>query len=182
MRLKAHESVLLLVDVQEKLFPHIEGNVSLEKHLIALVQGLKTLDVPILCNQQYTQGLGETIASLKALLESKPTYEKKTFSCCLNESLIEALEGLNRKSVILAGIETHICVLQTALDLRERGFDVMLCCDAMGSRKKANHELALSRMQTQGAILGSTESILFELLGSAQHPEFKTISKSVREL
>lgn len=182
MRLKAKESILLLVDVQEKLFPHIQDNASLEKHLIALIQGLKTLEVPVLCNQQYTQGLGETIPSLKILLEQQPIYEKKTFSCCLNEPLVQALESLNRKSVILAGIESHICVLQTALDLCERGFEVMLCCDAMGSRRKANHEFALSRMQTQGVILSTTESILFELLGSAQHPQFKTISQIVRGL
>ncbi len=182
VRLCQDNSLLIIVDVQEKLFPHISNHERLERHLVALIQGIQALQIPILCNQQYTKGLGETIPSVKALLSSVPVHEKLTFSCCGNESFMEALIALNRKNIILVGIESHICVQQTALDLLEKGFHVTLCVDALGSRKEVNHTLALRRMENEGAVLGSTESILFELLGTASHPLLKVISSLIKPL
>ena len=182
MHLCPDKTAMLLVDVQERLFVHIEASTLVEKHLLTLVQGLQNLEIPIFCNQQYTQGLGETIASLRSLLGEMKVYEKRTFSCYKNKDVMEALKMLQIKQVIVAGVESHVCVLQSVCDLLDAGFEVMVCTDAIGSRKSRDHEIALSRMQKEGAWLCTTESLLFELLQSANHPQFKTISALVKAL
>lgn len=182
MRLKQEETAMLLVDVQERLWQHMEEKEALKESLSVLLQGLQCLHIPILCNQQYTKGLGETIAPLKAILTKTYVYEKQTFSCCQNSDVIEALKALHVKKVILAGIESHVCVLQTALDLLDLGYEVIACGDAMRSRKSGDHAMALRRMESEGVVLGSTESILFELLGGATHPQFKQISTLIKTL
>ena len=182
MRLFPEKTAMLLVDVQERLFVHIQDHEHLEKHLVALVQGLQHLEIPIVCNQQYTQGLGETIAPLKAVLKETHVYEKRTFSCCQNGDVMARLKALNVTCVVVAGVESHVCVLQSVRDLIEAGFAVMLCVDAIGSRKYKDHEVALRRMEKEGAWLCTTESILFELLSSANHPQFKAISALVKAL
>lgn len=182
MRLSSHQTALLLVDVQERLFGHIQNHDAIEKHLLVLLQGLQHLSIPTLCNQQYTQGLGETIESVRSLLGAPNVYEKRTFSCCQNPNVMEALKLLHVKSVIVAGVESHVCVLQSVLDLLEAGFDVMVCADATGSRKEKDHDVALLRMRQEGARIGSVESVLFELLHSADHAQFKNISTLVKAL
>jgi nicotinamidase-related amidase len=182
MRLFPHQTALLLVDVQERLFGHIEGHVSIEKHLLVLLQGLQSLDIPIICNQQYTKGLGETIENIRTLLGETRVYEKRTFSCCQNPDVMEQLKALHVKSVIVAGVESHVCVLQSVLDLLEAGFEVVICADAIGSRKAKDHEIALLRMCQEGAHVGSVESLLFEFLQSADHAQFKAISSLVKSL
>ncbi|KFL34455.1 MULTISPECIES: isochorismatase family protein [unclassified Sulfurospirillum] len=182
MRLFQQQTAMLLVDVQERLFGHIEGHASIEKHLLVLLQGLQSLDIPIVCNQQYTKGLGETIESIRTLLGEVEIYEKRTFSCCQNPDVMEALKALHVKRVIVAGVESHVCVLQSVLDLVDAGFEVIVCADAMGSRKAKDHDLALLRMSQEGARMGSVESLLFELLRSADHAQFKTISNLVKAL
>lgn len=182
MRLFPHQTAMLLVDVQERLFRHIENHERIETYLLALVQGLQHLEIPILCNQQYTQGLGETIASLRAVLQEKTVYEKRTFSCCKNDDVMMQLKALNVKSVVVAGVESHVCVLQSVRDLIEAGFEVMLCTDAIGSRKHNDHDMALRRMEKEGAWLCTTESLLFELLQGASHPQFKMVSALVKAL
>ena len=181
MRPTSKSTSLMLVDVQENLFYRIEGHVRIEQRLHTLVQGLQCLSVPILCHQQYTQGLGETIASLKVLLGNGEVYEKKSFSCCQNPNVCEMLRAYETQSVIVAGVEAHVCVLQTALDLKEKGFDVIVCTDAIGSRYETDCETALKRMAQEGIFLTTVESILFELLGTAEHAEFKAISRLVKE-
>ena len=182
MRLFREKTAMLLVDVQERLFVHIQDHEHIEKHLLALVQGLQYLEIPIVCNQQYTQGLGETIPSLRAVLDDKNVYEKRTFSCCQNVEVMEHLKALNVTCVVVAGVESHVCVLQSVRDLIEAGFEVMLCVDAIGSRKFKDHEVALRRMEKEGAWLCTTESLLFEFLSSANHPQFKAISALVKAL
>ena len=182
MRLFPEKTAMLLVDVQERLFMHIEDHERIEKHLIALIQGLQHLEIPILCNQQYTQGLGETISSLRAVLHEKSVYEKRTFSCCQNGDVMAILKALNVTCVVVAGVESHVCVLQSVRDLIEAGFEVMLCVDAIGSRKYKDHEVALRRMEKEGAWLCTTESLLFELVQSANHTHFKAISGLVKTL
>ena len=182
MRLYPDQTAMLLVDVQERLFGHIQDHTLIEKHLVTLIQGLQHLEIPILCNQQYTQGLGETLSSLRALLKETKVYEKRTFSCCQNDDVMAQLKALNVKCVIVAGVESHVCVLQTVRDLLEAGFEVMLCVDAIGSRKHIDHEIALQRMGKEGAWLCTTESLLFELVQSANHPQFKAISTLVKTL
>lgn len=182
MRLSSHQTALLLIDVQERLFGHIENHEMIEKHLLVLLQGLQHLDIPIVCNQQYSKGLGETIESVRSLLGAPNVYEKRTFSCCQNPNVMEALKLLHVKSVLVAGVESHVCVLQSVLDLLDAGFDVMVCADAIGSRKEKDHEVALLRIRQEGARVGTVESIVFELMHSADHAQFKNISALVKTL
>ena len=182
MRLSSSQTAMLLVDVQERLFGYIEGNDMIEKYLLTLIQGLQSLNIPIICNQQYTKGLGETIDSVRSLLGEIKVYEKRTFSCCQNADVMEALKALHVKCVIVAGVESHVCVMQSVLELLEAGFEVMVCTDAIGSRKLKDHEIALARMQQEGAYVGTVESLLFELIQSATHPQFKVISSLVKAL
>ena len=111
MRIELETTAMLLVDVQERLFPHIDNNTALGLRLEILLKGLGVLEVPIFCNQQYTEKLSVTLPSLFSLLASKEVYEKRAFSCCDNPDILEVLKQSNAKTVILAGIETHVCVL-----------------------------------------------------------------------
>ena len=180
MRIKAQDALFCLVDVQERLFPHIENKDELEKNLITLVKGLKVLDIPFIVNEQYKKGIGETIPSLKELVQNDSSFEKTTFSCCQNSDTLEAIKATNKKVVIVAGIETHVCVLQTCIDLLENGFKVVLVTDASGSRKKMDHKMAIKRLVQAGVIPTTYESILFELTVNSKNPCFKEISSLVK--
>lgn len=180
MKIKAEKSIFVQVDIQEKLFPHIQNNQELEKNLQILIKGLKLHEVPIIVNEQYKKGIGETISSLHELTKDYPHFEKTTFSCCGNENGLNAIKNSGRDTVILAGIETHVCVLQTALDLLDEGFKVVLVTDCVNSRKQNDKEIAIQRLIQSGAIMTTYESLLFELTIDAKHPVFKEISKLVK--
>lgn len=180
MRIDLETTVMLLVDVQERLFPHIYNNANLGLRLEILLKGLGILEVPILCNQQYTDKLGVTLPSLFSLLISKKVYEKRAFSCCDNPDIVQFLKQSNTKTVIIAGIETHVCILQTVLDLISLGYTPVVVVDAVGSRHQTNHDIALRRIENEGAILTTTESILFELMRTSTHPQLKAISALVK--
>ena len=180
MRINLETTAMLLVDVQERLFPHIDNNTALGLRLEILLKGLGVLEVPIFCNQQYTEKLSVTLPSLFSLLASKEVYEKRAFSCCDNPDILEVLKQSNAKTVILAGIETHVCVLQTVLDLISHGYTPVVVVDAVGSRHQHNHEIALRRMEKEGAILTTSESILFELMRTSTHQQLKAISALVK--
>ncbi len=180
MRIKADDCVFVQVDIQERLFPHIDNNEELEKNLIILIQGLKLHGIPIIVNEQYKKGIGETIASLRELTDDYPHFEKTTFSCCGNEDGLAAIKATGKKIVILAGIETHVCVLQTALDLLEEGLQPVLVTDCVNSRKPKDKETAIQRLIQAGVIPTTYESLLFELTVNAKNPVFKEISKLVK--
>lgn len=180
MRINVNETLFCLVDVQEKLFPHIANKEELERNLLTLVKGLKVLDVPFIVNEQYKKGIGETIPSLKELVESYPTFEKTTFSCCQNQATMEAIKSANKKVVIVAGIETHVCVLQTCIDLIEAGYKVVLVTNCCGSRKQIDNDMGIQRLIQSGVIPTTYESILFELTLNAKNPVFKEISALVK--
>ncbi|PLY08019.1 MAG: hydrolase [Arcobacter sp.] len=180
MRIKAEECVFVQVDVQERLFPHIADNEELEKNLITLISGLKLHEIPIIVNEQYKKGIGETIASLRELTDDYPHFEKTTFSCCGNEDGLAAIKASGKKFVILAGIETHVCVLQTALDLLEEGLQPVLVTDCVNSRKAKDKDMAIQRLIQAGVIPTTYESLLFELTVNAKNPVFKEISKLVK--
>lgn len=180
MRIKKNDSLLLFIDVQEKLFPHIHQHFELEKKLNQLVEGMQVLEIPILVSEQYTKGLGKTISSISEKLDKEiPTFEKMTFSCLRNTELATAIEQSGKRTIILAGIEAHICVLQTALDLCEEGFDVALVLDAVGSRTEENKSVSVLRLQHKVAFT-SVESVLFELCKEAGTEQFKAISKIIK--
>ena len=180
MRIKAQDCVFVQVDVQERLFPHIANNEELEKNLITLVKGLQLHEIPMIVNEQYKKGIGETIPSLRELTDDYPHFEKTTFSCCGNEDGLCAIKDSGKKFVILAGIETHVCVLQTALDLLEEGLQPVLVTDCVNSRKQKDKDAAIQRMVQAGVIPTTYESLLFELTVNAKNPVFKEISKLVK--
>ena len=180
MRLKLENTIAVLVDVQERLLPHISDSEELLSRLDVLLRGLDELGVPIVLSEQYKKGLGETPEVLKTLFAPALSLEKVTFSCAGNDSFDEYIVVQAVKNVILFGIESHVCVLQTALDLLEQGIKPIIVTDAVSSRNENDKEVALQRMTREGAILTTTESILFELCFSSKNPSFKVISKLVK--
>ena len=180
MRIKAEDSLFCLVDVQDKLYPHVTNKDEVEKNLITLVKGLKVLSIPFIVNEQYKKGIGETIPSLKELVQDYPHFEKTTFSCCQNEPTMEAITAADKKVVIVAGIETHVCVLQTCIDSLEGGFEVVLVTDCCTSRKQKDTDMAITRLVQAGVIPTTYESLLFELTLNAKNPVFKEISNLVK--
>jgi isochorismate hydrolase len=136
--------------------------------------------VPLIVTQQYTKGLGTTIAPLMELLAGNPPMEKQAFSCCDDLAVMKAISNIDKKFIIITGIESHVCVLQTAVDLLERGFIPVIAEDCVSSRKLNDKAMALYRMRRLGAIITTYESVLFELLRYSGTEEFKAISKLVK--
>lgn len=178
--LELDDTVLVVIDVQGKLATLMHERETLFKNLSRLIEGAKVLGVPILLTEQYPKGLGETSPELKALMPNVHPIEKISFSCMGEEKFIKALEATGREQVLVAGIETHVCVYQTVSDMLAEGFEVHCVADAISSRTKENREIGLARMKEDGAILTSTEMCLFELLKVAGSPTFKTISTLVK--
>lgn len=180
MRINVEETLFCLVDVQDRLYPYMTNKDEIEKNLVTLVKGLKTLEVPFIVNEQYKKGIGETIPSLRGFVDPDPHFEKTTFSCCKNEPTMEAIKNAGKKVVIVAGIETHVCVLQTCIDLLEAGLQPVLVTDCVTSRKQKDTDMALERLIQAGVIPTTYESILFELTVNAKNPVFKQISSLVK--
>ncbi|MBX3044196.1 MAG: isochorismatase family protein [Candidatus Kapabacteria bacterium] len=181
MRIKREDCVAVMVDVQSKLFPHIDANEELESNIIKLVKGLQVLGVPILITQQYTKGLGETIESLKELFGNEFRHiEKAEFSCLDNVDFQAEFMGLSRDHLIIFGIESHVCVLQTVIDAVAMGYIPVLVEDCISSRNPNDKTLAIVRAGYEGAIVTSSESLLFELTRISGTEEFKAISKIVK--
>ena len=170
----------LIIDVQEKLFPFISENEKLTGNITRLIEGFKILNIPILVTQQYTKGIGETIKPIKGALGEYSHIEKLSFSCCGEPNFTESLKKLGKKYIILAGIESHVCVMQTALDLIDTGYQPVLIEDCVSSRNLNDKKFAVKRMKSGGAIISTFESILFELTVVSGTEQFKAISKLVK--
>jgi nicotinamidase-related amidase len=179
-RIKREDTVLVMVDFQEKLFPVMKGQDELEENIIKLVRGIRILDVPILVTQQYTKGLGETVEPIAEALGEFYPIEKTDFSAAAELGFLEALNASEKTTILLCGIEAHICVTQTALTLLELGYDVFLLEDGVSSRTKVDKKNAIARMVQAGARPVTVEGALFELLQTAKAPEFKEISRIVK--
>ena len=180
MRIFSNESVALVVDIQEKLFPHIDNHNKLQTNCEILLSGLNVLDIPIVVTEQYPKGLGPTIKSISSLITDFNPIEKLSFSCCGEKKFLESLHEYGKRNVIIFGIETHVCVLQTVMDLIERGYHPVVIEDCVSSRKSSDRETALKRMAREGVIITTYESILFELCEVAGTEQFKKISKLVK--
>jgi nicotinamidase-related amidase len=180
MRIVKENTLGVVVDIQEKLYPHMYEKDKLLNNSKILLQGLQTLEIPILVTQQYTKGLGGTLPEITKLLGEFNYTEKLTFSCCGEPSFLRTVMDHQREYVILFGIETHVCVLQTAMDLRERGYTPVVIEDCVSSRKESDKRVAIERIRHEGGIISTYESILFELCQSAEEGTFKTISKLVK--
>lgn len=172
-------SSLVVVDIQEKLLPTIPTGDHLVWNVSRLTRGARLFDVPVLGTEQYPKGLGPTVPELAGELTILPS--KLSFSCTGGEGFHQALSTRGGHQVLLAGIETHVCVLQTALDLMADGYQVFLAVDATGSRSDQDFQIALQRMQSAGVTLTTTETALFEWCRIAGTDQFKAISRLVRE-
>jgi nicotinamidase-related amidase len=186
--IRTEDAVLVVVDVQEKLLPAIHNPDFLVGNIARLVRGAAALEVPLIVSEQYPKGLGRTVPELAAPIEEARgknpelvrLVEKTTFSCAAEDRFLDAIEGLGREQIIICGIEAHICVLQTAMDLQEEGNLVYVVADAIGSRNPANRDLALQRMQMNGIQPAVTESALYEMLHDSRHEAFKEICALVK--
>ena len=176
---KCQDSIVVVVDVQQRLLPVIDGHDDVRRSIEKLLEGMTILGVPCLVTEQYPDALGETVDSVARLIESDP-ISKLSFSCCGVENFNSALKDSRRRHVVVVGVETHVCVYQTVRDLLTDGYEVSVVVDAVGSRTPANKEIALRRMQALGATLVSTEMILFDFLERAEGPEFKAVLKVVK--
>lgn len=180
--LERDRAVMVLIDVQEKLCAAMNEKVlkQLVKNIGILLETAAELGVPVLLTEQYVKGLGATLPELREKAEKAPCFEKMTFSSCGSPEFLAALKSTGRTQVIVVGMETHVCVLQTVLELREAGLDVHVVKDAVMSRSKQNWQTANSAMTLAGAVPTCTESVLFQLLKVAGTDEFKKLSKLVR--
>ena len=178
--LNREDAALLVIDVQDRINAVMRN----QKHLPrieVLVEACQGLDVPVIASEQYPQGLGPTVESLATILGHTPPA-KLTFSCARDEGLREAIEKSGRQQIVVTGIEAHVCVLQTALDLLNDCYEVFVPYDAVNSRRKSDRKWALRRMAASGAVITTTESALFELVERCDTAEFKTIAKLVKNL
>lgn len=180
MRILKNNTIGLVVDMQERLVPVMEEKELLIENCSKLIQGMQILGLPLLVTQQYTKGLGETIPEISSLIQDFKYIEKKDFSCFDEPMVAEKLASSGVLNVIICGIESHVCVLQTAIDLKEAGYVPVVVMDCVSSRSFDNMDLAAERFRYEGILMTSLESILFELTRSASAGEFKEISKLVK--
>ena len=178
--LEIDNTTLLIVDIQGNLAHLMHGKELLFKNVQTLIKGVQIIGIPILWVEQNPQGLGPTIPEIADILKNIQPIIKMSFSCCRNDRFLQALNALNRKQVLIAGIETHICVYQTSAELVDMGYDVQVVTDAVSSRNLANKEIGLQRMRDSGASLTSVETALFELLKVAEGEQFREILNIVK--
>jgi isochorismate hydrolase len=180
MRIKQELSAGLVIDIQERLFPHMEQKEVLLKKCILLLEGLKVLGVPLVVTEQYPKGLGPTVEEIARLTGQDPVIEKIAFSCCDEPAVLHSAIMKNHKTLIVCGIEAHVCVLQTVVDLIAAGYNAVVVEDCISSRNLDDKRVAVERMRGEGAVITTCESILFELARVAGTDQFKAISKIVK--
>lgn len=179
--LNTEDTLLMVVDIQEKLLNAVFNKSSLGKNASILLGAAKSLEIPVIVTEQYPKGLGNTVEALrKGFSDSVKIFEKVSFSAIDTEGVLEAIKSSNRKQILIFGIETHICVSQTASKLAELGYEVHLVKDASGSRSIDEHTSGIERMRENGVHVLTTEIALFEWLKSAKHPEFKEVQALIK--
>ena len=206
--LKSSEAVLVVVDAQERLLPFIHEAEDVVAQIVRLIRGFQILEAPVIVTEQYRKGLGPTESRIIEALTRPPAVEftehdrrptsptpqpvspaaaqpfdpmeKMSFSCAAHPPFLARVEELKSRQIVLCGIEAHVCVLQTALELRERGYEVYLAADAVSSRSPRNVEIARRRMEQAGVLLTSCEMAVFEMLHVSGTPQFKSWSRVIR--
>jgi len=178
--LRRDTTALLLIDLQEKILSVMQNQEGIIDKSLKLIKGFKVLNIPIFYTEQYPKGLGSTSSTLLQELEGLSPIQKTTFSCFGIENFFNRLTDNNVTQVVIAGIETHVCIQQTVLDLLANNFQVNAIADAMSSRNEMDHKLALERMRNHGAEITTAESVLFELLTVSGTDEFKQISDIIK--
>ena len=178
----ADKAVLLVVDVQDSFAGHISDFDRVVERSRVMVEAAKLLEVPIIVTEQYPQGLGRTVAKLRRALGDCTCHAKVTFSCCQDEATAEALRALQRRQVLLVGIEAHVCIAQTAHDLLALDFQPYVAVDAVSSRRPSDAQVALQRLGEAGVIRTTTEAAIMEMTVSSKTPAFKGISQIIKVL
>jgi nicotinamidase-related amidase len=181
MRINRENTIGLVIDLQEKLMPAIEDNTILIGNTLALLAGLKLFKIPIVVTQQNTKGLGETIPAVNKAIGNFSYIEKTTFSCYREPAFIRVLNRIGKRNVIMVGVEAHICILQTTLDLLYNNFNPVVIEDCIGSARENDKKVAVWRMRDVGAIVSTSESMLFELCRDTGTDEFKEILRIVKQ-
>ena len=181
VKLDRAKAVVLVVDVQERLAPAIEPGAyaRILKYSKALIGMAKELGLPVLATEQYPKGLGPTVRELAEVLPAPP-LQKTHFSCGADPAFASELEATGRRQVIVCGMETHVCVFQTARDLAAAGYEVHVCADAVGSRTEEHRKVGLELIREAGGIVTTAETAIFDLLHQAATPEFKKVSALVK--
>ena len=172
--------ILLVIDVQEKLFRVMAEKETLAANLLKLVRGCRIMGVPVMVTEQNPTGIGPTLPDLKAALTGSPIFAKHAFSCCAEDEFMQMLRSFGRRQVIIAGLEAHICVHQTAAGLLQLGYNVHMATDCVSSRSPENKNLALRRLEQDGAKLTGVEMALFEMLKTSACSEFEAISTLIK--
>jgi nicotinamidase-related amidase len=178
LQMSAADTALLVIDVQEKLMARIPQAAAVIRNLAFLIDAARLLKMPVAATEQYPRGLGPTVPELVGRLPERP--DKVAFSCCAVASIVDGFRAGARPKILLAGIEAHVCVLQTALDLLAQDFRVFIAADAVASRYAIDQEFALRRLERTGAVVTTSEAAVFEWIGGAGHPQFKQISALVQ--
>ena len=178
--LTIENACLVVIDIQEKLLPVMAEPEPVVRNAAVLIQIAKTLNIPILWCRQVPKALGPTVKELSSLLKDVEPIDKSTFSCCGEQVFMERIDGLKAQTAVLCGIESHVCVFQTAMDLIQHGLSVHVAEDAVSSRTDENKQIGLRRMAKEGAVITSTEMLLFELLRDAKHPKFRELAKLIK--
>lgn len=182
MKVNVEKSVVLVVDIQERLYPAMGNKEEVLGNSIVLLKGAAVHGIPVITTEQYPKGLGATLTEIKEAAPSMEIFEKTQFSC-LEGSITEKLNELKshgKDTIIVCGMETHVCVLQTIRDLKEKGFNVVVAADCVASRKDIDKQMGLERAKYEGAVMGTYESVLFEWTVTAKNEHFKEISKLVK--
>ena len=177
--MSASDTGLLVVDVQQKLINLIDRHEQLVWNIRRLVEGAKLLGLPVMATEQYPQGLGPTAAELVTVLDK--VFDKTAFSCGGSPEFTRELQSTGRRNWLVCGIEAHVCIQQTVLDLVAEGLRIYVAADAVGSRARLDYEIALRRMESAGATITTVEAALFEWCQNSKAPQFKQISKLVQE-
>jgi len=181
-RLKIDDAALVFIDVQTKLWPFMHDREQVGRRTAQLVDIAGILGLPFVVTEQYVKGLGPTIPELKSILEKHGAYrpiEKVSFSCFGEPRFVEALERLKRKTLVVCGIEAHVCVMQTTLDALDRGYDVHLVSEAVSSRFEENRFAGIERMAEAGATVTTVEMAAFEAMATAKHPKFREVQQVI---
>ncbi len=180
MRLLQEDTAAVLIDIQERLLPVMSEGGEMTAATVKFIEGLKLLQIPIIPIRQYPRGLGDLVPEVRSALGDYEPNDKMTFSAWDTEEIAAKIQALGKKNILVFGIEAHICVLQTVVDLIAADYNVVLVTDCVSSRRLADKEIALRRAEQEGALLSTSESLLFELLRKAGTDIFKGISALVK--
>ena len=181
MLIRAKDSVLVVIDMQERLVPAMQAPARTLKNAKLLLTAAQACDVPALLTEQYSKGLGTTVPEISAAAGDSPVFEKMHFSCMEDIAFHEHFMNLNRKQAVIAGMEAHICVVQTAASLIENGFEVFVVSDATASRTTESEQACQTRLNASGAHIVTTEMVIFEWLGKAGTPAFKSLLPLIKQ-